>query len=690
MLKYKIFLTVLTFFLLFVIYIKQKEIEEIEEMIEKENIIAIMKNDSGVLQYYENEKDVIKKSFNEWLPDAADWHYHNKHNSPYYEDGKLKHHYKVTIINKTILFNRWIQIILVSGIVLLAISLFYKRNISTLLYKAKTNILIKTNYFFVLSIFVLLIIKVFTFPSFIFYPEIIADGGINFVYWARHSAWWQAILKLDAGYLPLFPRILSLLIVHFTNIEYYNYFFQYSAIILSISCVSLINIDVFDKLIPNKYVRFFLGLSIGTYPSFDVHLFENFTIFFSILLLFIIISNIKEHENYLTFAEKRWADIIFYLIILFIVIPSKPYLMVFFPISFGLLVFAVKRKNKKQIVLWSVSTLGYLVQSYFMLQTRLEGKYWQGSGKIPTILSLFSEIYRNLSHVLLTFLYKENHYLFYMITVLAMLVTMFIFIYKSVKYKEYISLLFMFMFILLAFNSIILNILSMGEGLLKIDSIPDIIPSRHILSFYIFSCILIVQVLYYIFTNLQEIKTFIPIFFCLVLLGYNVYSSNDIHRYRENNFPQWNIYSSLIEQERYAIPISGTTFDNSRWLLMQGAMYLNCDDRYGAGCSDIQFIDSLGYILKWDSLKNYQQQKILAVIAEFPSDCIPNSPVHCYLVSKDAEQQKKVLKGRSLTPVNHAFQYIYIDEPCYKPDYIQLTDNCRNLIKCKRLYLLGW
>ncbi|MCS7004811.1 MAG: hypothetical protein NZM38_05740 [Cytophagales bacterium] len=56
---------------------------------EKEHLLTLMQQDLGVKEYYEKHKNIINKSFNEWLPDAAEWHFNHKNSSPYFHNGKL-------------------------------------------------------------------------------------------------------------------------------------------------------------------------------------------------------------------------------------------------------------------------------------------------------------------------------------------------------------------------------------------------------------------------------------------------------------------------------------------------------------------------------------------------------------------------------------------------------------------------
>ncbi|MCS7004812.1 MAG: hypothetical protein NZM38_05745 [Cytophagales bacterium] len=69
-------------------YVNWVEKNKMKENLPK--LIAYMRHDIGVLMYYKQNQQSIGKSFEEWLPSSAEWHYQNKHQSPYFVNGELQ------------------------------------------------------------------------------------------------------------------------------------------------------------------------------------------------------------------------------------------------------------------------------------------------------------------------------------------------------------------------------------------------------------------------------------------------------------------------------------------------------------------------------------------------------------------------------------------------------------------------
>ncbi len=184
------------------------------------------------------------------------------------------------------------------------------------------------------------------FPSLTIHPEIWLENGNNFFFSAWSLSFSQALFTLDNGYVPLFPRIISLLVVKIGLIRWYAALTQWSAIGFLALFYSFFNWRVFRSLIPSDVLRFAITLllSVVLFRDMEYAFFHNFVYggFVIVPLLFFVP---KERIRYVQFVALC--------ILTFFLVTSKSQFIIFAPFFLYTLVLAVRQRRYREMV-WSV------------------------------------------------------------------------------------------------------------------------------------------------------------------------------------------------------------------------------------------------------------------------------------------------------------------------------------------------
>lgn len=215
---------------------------------------------------------------------------------------------------------------------------------------------------FVGTVISCLIIKFIQYPSLFIYPEIIQDTGINFLRLTIKDSI-QSLRVLDAGYLPLFQRIISILVVNIIPPKYYNIFFIYIPLLLLSIFSSLIITNTFKLLSQSIFTRYLITLAIVSFPCISTNYLENFIIYGTIFLIYFFIRFNQEQLNF-----SNYQLMLLYFISL-ILIPSKPYLLVLIIIPLILIIKDIYFKNISKIKYELVLLIPFLLQFFIMLIT---------------------------------------------------------------------------------------------------------------------------------------------------------------------------------------------------------------------------------------------------------------------------------------------------------------------------------
>ncbi len=408
---------------------------------------------------------------------------------------------------------------------------------------------ISNNTAIVITILVILIIKYIQYPSLFITPEIIQDGGINFLRLAVEYNI-ASIIATDAGYMPVLPRVLTILIVNVVPAEYYSYAIQYSALGMIAFFSALILKKEFEIINKYLFVRFLLAIAIASFPSISINYIENFSIYGTVFIIYLFLKFYQDK----TYLLKN-KILIFFLIL---IIPSKPYLIITSLFFIYLYLNDIVTKNSLRIKLFFVIFLSYLFQIIVMIWTRVNTSMWQGSSISPIEYLKFDllsvvDLVEKISY--------ETYLLFILIPILLI---------SYLKDKDNSkTMIITFLFFLSMLLAQFLNLLSMGPNI-EID----LTNARH----FLFSYIMLLFLISIISTN-RFSKTLLSLFF-LFLVYNNVINSYDIYSNKKHQYSNWDSYYKLLQNDRYCIPVN-TENKNQFWILKKNCEYINANNPYG-------------------------------------------------------------------------------------------------------------
>lgn len=219
---------------------------------------------------------------------------------------------------------------------------------------------IKQQKLFVICFIILLIISVLQLYAFLIDGAVWAEEITNFfhnVYTERNI--FHILKATDAGYLPLFPRIISIVASLFkVPYEFIPYFYNWSYILITCLLLSWFCNDKYKTVIYSDKLRFFLILSVYLTSSIEVRTFINI----AYLLYFVAL-----YQVLYFFTKKAKFDC--FMILLPIILASKSHLLVFFPI---LLYLAFVTEGKIRVIV-IVSIIFLLLQAYTIITQFLSG-----------------------------------------------------------------------------------------------------------------------------------------------------------------------------------------------------------------------------------------------------------------------------------------------------------------------------
>lgn len=181
---------------------------------------------------------------------------------------------------------------------------------------------------FLLCFLFLLAISIFQLYPFLIDGAVWAEEITNFFHYTYvDNNIFRVAKQTDAGYLPLFPRIISL-VTRMLRIpyEWVSYFYAWTYVIVACLLLGWFCNSKFRILIKSDYLRFFLVISIWLLYNVETRTFINI----AYLLYFFVFYQI------LYFITNK-ADFDWTMVFVPIVLVSKTHLLVFFPVLLYLL-----------------------------------------------------------------------------------------------------------------------------------------------------------------------------------------------------------------------------------------------------------------------------------------------------------------------------------------------------------------
>jgi hypothetical protein len=391
-----------------------------------------------------------------------------------------------------------------------------------------------------------------------------------------YSSYWQNIWATDAGYLPWFQRLISVLTVKvFNGVEQFALVTQISAMFFIAFFASIINFTVFRKIFPSDLLRFILGISIAFIPDYEVHAFINF-IYFGIVpaLLFLFIN--KEKMNRFIF----WISAVF----LTLVMMSKPHFLSFAPLLVIIGWYAYQKKQKRTLAFSILVLTSFLLQ---IISLKLNPSVWDKDASLAEMIGQVAYSWLSMyKHVFL------GDYMFtslpsFILFLILLITALFLFVKNQLAKKDKTILYFFLVCNYIACITVIMTIVTAKEIFppeMPIWGMPN---DRH----FIFTNISVLLAGIVVLQTFVKKKPILLSVVALLLLNSSAFtffydkkvptvtnraeafqpnSTIDPYQDPKRSYSQWKLYSPMLQNERYCIPINPYPF-----LLSKECTYLS-------------------------------------------------------------------------------------------------------------------
>jgi len=544
------------------------------------------------------------------------------------------------------------------------------------------SIKINVNYYFIFSIIIILTIKIFTHPSLTIHPEIVQDGGIDFLRVGLTKPLWIQVIYPSAGYSAFFGRILTLLLLKITPIRYINYSFQWTSLLLSCIFISLINLRIWRSVIRSNIIRFSLGIYISIFAGYSSYLFENFPLFSCILLLTIIL---------IDFENLSFKKYLLLLAVLFLVVPSKPLIISFSFVYSALAFYYFKREKARTAIFYAVSLVPFLGQFVYLFYTRfIQKKVWQGHEDISFTENL-GLITKSLhSHIsFLPFVPNieiNNSYSsgvvwsdYFFILIFTLLTLLLAFVFWKHEPSRF-NVKFNFILITLFTITIAFMVIS-GLGSFSYDSPSfsgsgvsrhSLVPFILISIFWISSSELLVRLFLKskpIFSEKYSFKLF-ECFICVAIFALSavqVSTSVDPFYFHKESYSQWAYYYSLISKEGFAIPTNAIN-PEQYWLTSYQYGYLNSEptgDTYGRKFIKLNPTDGKSNEFEF-YLNEFESEELKSFIVKLADDQL-SKPLEVRVESRNEYQYPT-----SINPPGFRYRYFLLENAISSKDSLRI------------------
>ena len=202
----------------------------------------------------------------------------------------------------------------------------------------------------VLFIFFMMNVKA---PTLTFNAQPFAEQVFNFMYNGTHKNFLQNIFWMDAGYWPLYQRIIGLIIIKLGfNASITGFLLSNFAVLLVALMVSVFTLDYFEKYV-NILFRFIIIM-----PYTETHTFINFSYVNIVLIIFISLIDFEKLER------KKY---ILFMVLTFFLCISKSHYVILLPIAVLLLFLLFKKlhyREKIYLVIISIALIFQIIYTY--------------------------------------------------------------------------------------------------------------------------------------------------------------------------------------------------------------------------------------------------------------------------------------------------------------------------------------
>lgn len=197
--------------------------------------------------------------------------------------------------------------------------------------------------------------------------DMISENSVLYYKDARSNNLLKKLLGLDAGYIPILPRLLSIIYYEIgARTTLTPYLYNFSAIIFAAVIVGIINIKYFRRVIEDDKLRFIFGLLALIIGGFELRLFFNFPYFIILPFMLFVIS---------AFSLKKDDEISPLIYLLPLLIFSKPFIFTILPAMFFSLFFCKNQRVRIVFILCLFAAFIQITTLYLSSQLGILAKF---------------------------------------------------------------------------------------------------------------------------------------------------------------------------------------------------------------------------------------------------------------------------------------------------------------------------
>ncbi len=517
------------------------------------------------------------------------------------------------------------------------------------------------NWYWIISFIIAAILLIVRFPSINHHPEMWLENASNFFRVAWNFSFIDGLFTPDAGYLPLLPRLISLVTVKIGIIKYYPHVVQWAAVLFLSFFYSFFNWRNFKALIPADGVRFFISLLLGIFLFQDGEyvLFLNFAYSGFIFILLLLFVNTEK----LSYSQYSALIILAALLIL-----SKAYFISFIPLSFLAGAYFLQKKRWKDFIVSIILFFAAVLQAYATTVLKESAVQIDPIKKITLHDVLFTLIPDNVFYFIQLYTHVgvvdyQGFGWYSNVIGLILFVLLFGFSVFSFFYfkKQRSAPVFFWATNILAFVYLSMTVYVNHSDFLFSDNYQlaqwsVFFEFSHIRHFYIpyvlvllASVVLVTRPIKY---RLLQILVIVGVMCSLYFYG----SYDVVDRYTEdkNSLSQWEYYYPLLQNDAYCIPVN-----HEAWSHLH-SLFHNC--RILNPISFIpQAVQGKVGVYKLSEARPFYTNdwKVNALLLKQSSVQKPRD----IRVVVRGSNGKKIATLKSLTPKEYTFQYYLLDNP---------------------------
>lgn len=406
----------------------------------------------------------------------------------------------------------------------------------------------KWNLFFLTSFLLNLIIIEVSFPSLGLRGELFAEVGTNFLYHARYTGFFESLLKTDTGYLPLFPRLISMF-VHGVFPDFWFSLIVSQVTFIGVSLAgALLNLERFQNIFNHRKLTWVLSILYCFHHDYDQFALVNISYAFVPLIFFILSALVLNPEKKVGLLGPCIIALVFL---------SKAAFLSFFPALLLVLLWGVKFKQKNSVVTSCVGILCLMIQVGMLMYHRNEGPSTQANSIVVSLENELGFCGTMIQQTLFP-LIKDAHginLLLFMIALAATLGLIF-----AIRWKPEVFRVALIFISVLIGATIILDKsfgVKFDEPGLGFASTRFYWDRGKLISHYAAFFLIL-----YLVIHADKLKKYSKVLVGYVLLinfsvlGNRVFYDRDPYRYEEYSFSHWKKDYPLTLEKEFCVPIN--------------------------------------------------------------------------------------------------------------------------------------